>query len=124
MGDVLDPLANALLAPTPWQAHSLPELAASAEMPVWYALLAASLVGWRASPRQPLFVICLVLYGVANWLVLAASEGNIGNLLRHRLLLDPVLLILGAAGIDCIWAWARSARGHARLVPARASTRD
>jgi hypothetical protein len=103
VGDLLDPLGYALLAPAPWQARTLPEFGASAEMPVWYVLLAASTLAWRASRGQRLFVICLVVYGVANWLVLAATEGNLGNLLRHRLMLDPVLLMLGGAGL----AWLR-----------------
>ncbi|MCA1648578.1 MAG: hypothetical protein LC797_24990 [Chloroflexi bacterium] len=123
--DVVAPLGYALLSPTPWQAHSFTELAASAEMPIWYVLLAASCLAWRAAvpdPRQRLFVACLVVYGLANWLVLAASEGNVGNLLRHRLTLDPVLLILGGAGVE--WLWRRSGRPFpihlpAPLVPAR-----
>jgi hypothetical protein len=105
VGDVIDPLGYALLAPAPWQAQSRPELAASAEMAVWYVLLVASLFAWRAAPRQPMFLLLLIAYGVANWLILAAVEGNLGNLLRHRLMLDPVLLILGGAGLD--WLWSR-----------------
>jgi hypothetical protein len=105
--DVIDPLGYALLAPTPWQAQSTQELAASAEMIVWDVLLVGSFFGWRAGPRQPLFVLVLIAYGVANWLILAAVEGNVGNLLRHRLMLDPVLLILGVAGLDWIWCQLR-----------------
>jgi 4-amino-4-deoxy-L-arabinose transferase-like glycosyltransferase len=109
--DVLDPLGYALLSPAPWQAQSLTEVGASAEMPVWYVLLIASLFGVQALPRssdtgQRLFVVCLVVYGVANWLILAAVEGNLGNLLRHRLMLDTTLLILGGAGLE--WLWMRS----------------
>jgi hypothetical protein len=107
VGDVIDPLGYALLAPAPWQAQSRADLAASAEMPVWYVLLAASFFAWRTAPRQRLFAVCLVIYGVGNWLILAAVEGNLGNLLRHRLILDPVLLILGAAGLE--WLWVRLA---------------
>jgi hypothetical protein len=100
-------------------------LGAAAEMPVWYVLLGASLLAWRSAPRQPFFVVCLAAYGVANWLVLAASEGNLGNLLRHRLTLDPVLLILGAAGLE--WLWGRagrplSSRFPSALAVARAET--
>jgi len=101
--DVLDPLGYALLAPTPWQAQSTQEQAASAEMLVWDLLLLGSLFAWRAAPRQVLFFAGLVAYGLANWLVLAAVEGNVGNLLRHRLMLDPILLILGVAGLDWLW---------------------
>ena len=108
MTDVVDPLGYALLAPAPWQAGGLLELAASAEMTVWYVLLLASVFAFRDSPRQPLFLLALIVYGVANWLILAAVEGNVGNLLRHRSMLDPVLLILGAAGLE--WAWLRLRR--------------
>ena len=107
-GDVLDPLGYALLAPAPWQAQSKTELAASAEMPLWYVLLAASLLGWRAAPRPRVFVACLVVYAVANWLILAAVEGNLGNLLRHRLTLDACLLILGGPGLHRAWLRLRS----------------
>jgi hypothetical protein len=100
MGDVLEPLAYGLLAPAPWQAETRTELAASGEMLIWYVLLVASFFAWRAAPRQRLFVLCLAAYGVANWLVLATTEGNLGNLLRHRLLLYPTLLILGGAGLE------------------------
>jgi hypothetical protein len=107
-GDVLNPLGFALLAPAPWQAQGLMELGASAEMPVWYVLLVASFFAVRGRSRQPLFLACVVLYGVANWLILAAVEGNLGNLLRHRLMLDPALLIMGGAGLD--WLWGRRSR--------------
>jgi hypothetical protein len=103
VGDVIDPLGYALLAPTPWQAQNLSEQAASAEMVVWYVLLVGALFAWRAAPRQRLFTLGLIAYGVANWLILAAVEGNVGNLLRHRLMLDPVLLILGLAGLEWLW---------------------
>jgi hypothetical protein len=129
VGDVLDPLGYALFAPTPWQAQGSFELAASAEMAIWDVLLVASFVPifGRAAPKNRLFLVCLVAYGVANWLVLAAVEGNVGNLLRHRLMLDPVLLILGAAGLDWLWltgrgsAVARSAvlRRQPRMQPIR-----
>ena len=87
-------------------------------MPVWYVLLAASCLAWRASgadPRQRVFVVCLLAYGIANWLVLAASEGNVGNLLRHRLMLDPVLLIFGGAGLE--WLWVRAGRPFSTRLP-------
>ena len=75
---------------------------------------AASLFAWRAAPRQRLFVCCLAAYGIANWLILAAVEGNLGNLLRHRLTLDACLLILGGAGLE--WMWMRVARSATALT--------
>ncbi len=123
--DVIKPLGYALLSPAPWQARSVSELGASAEMPIWYVLIAASCLAGQATladPRQRLFALCLVAYGLANWLILAASEGNVGNLLRHRLMLDPVLLIFGGAGLE--WLWVRAGRPFSTrlsgsLVPAR-----
>ena len=117
VGDIFEPLGYALFAPTPWQARSTSEFAASAEMIVWYILTVTSLLAWRAAPRLPLFVTLLAGYAIANWLVLATAEGNIGNLLRHRLLLDPALLILGGAG--ALWLWERSGRPLAARVPRR-----
>jgi hypothetical protein len=114
VGDIFEPLGYALLAPAPWQARSLTEFGASLEMAVWYVLLGTSCLAWVATPRQRLFVACLAVYGIANWLLLAATEGNLGNLLRHRLMLDPILLILGGAGLD--WLWVRSGRPFGRRV--------
>jgi 4-amino-4-deoxy-L-arabinose transferase-like glycosyltransferase len=103
MDDVVDPLGYALLSPAPWQARSLTELAASGEMLIWYGLIVGSLVAWRAAPQQRLFILCVVAFGVANWIVLAVSEGNLGNLLRHRVALAPSLLVLGAGGLEWLW---------------------
>ncbi len=114
--DILDPLGYALLAPAPWQAHGLTELGASGEMLGWYVLLGASLFAWRQPGRQDRFLVCLVIFGLVNLLALAASEGNLGNLLRHRLILAPTLLVLGAAGLD--WLWQRPGRGWPSHVPA------
>jgi hypothetical protein len=105
LGDVLPPLGFALLSPAPWQAHGLRELAASGEMLVWYALLAAALFTTRARPQQPWFLVCLLVYGLATWAALAASEGNLGNLLRHRVMLTPTLLVLGSGGLVWLTRW-------------------
>jgi hypothetical protein len=104
MDDVINPLGYALLSPAPWQARSLTELAASGEMLIWYALIVGSLVVWRAPPQQRLFMACIMAYGIANWIVLAVSEGNLGNLLRHRVALAPSLLVLGAGGLEWLWS--------------------
>ena len=102
--DIVDPLGFALLAPAPWQARTKMELGASLEMLlVWYGLLAASLLAWPPRDGQRLFVACLILYALGNWVVLAVSEGNLGNLVRHRLTLAPALLLLGTAGLEHLW---------------------
>jgi 4-amino-4-deoxy-L-arabinose transferase-like glycosyltransferase len=113
VGDIVDPLAFAALAPAPWQARSTLELGASAEMVfVWYPLLVASVFARPNGRHTRLFIACLLAYAVANWLVLAASEGNLGNLVRHRMMLAPVLLVLGCAGLES--AWQRAGRPFPR----------
>jgi 4-amino-4-deoxy-L-arabinose transferase-like glycosyltransferase len=116
-GDVVEPLAFSLLAPAPWQARSPLELGAAAEMlVVWYPLLVLALLARPANAGQRLFLACLIIYAFANWLVLAASEGNLGNLVRHRLMLVPTLLLLGAAGLDQLSKsrrWRRRGQGSA-----------
>jgi hypothetical protein len=102
--DVVDPLGYALLSPAPWQARSLTELAASGEMLIWYALIVGSILVWRAPSHQRLFMVCVLAYGIANWIVLAVSEGNLGNLLRHRVALAPALLVLGSGGLEWLFA--------------------
>jgi hypothetical protein len=74
-------------------------------MLIWYALIVGSIAVWRAPlhQHQRLFVVCVLAYGVANWIVLAVSEGNLGNLLRHRVALAPSLLIMGAGGLEWLW---------------------
>jgi hypothetical protein len=108
LGDVVDPFGYALFSPAPWQVRSLRDAAASGEMLIWYALMACGVLAWRLQPRQRLFLVCLALYGLGNWLVLAASEGNLGNLLRHRLMLVPTLLVYSSAGL--VWLWPRASR--------------
>jgi hypothetical protein len=100
---IVDSLGFALLAPAPWQAHGLRELMAGVEMLIWYALLVGAAFSWAARPRQPLFAGVLALYGLAIWVLLALTEGNLGNLLRHRVMLAPPLLVLGGAGLLRMW---------------------
>jgi hypothetical protein len=102
---IVESLGFALLAPAAWQAHDLRELVAGVEMLVWYVLLVGAAFSWAARPRQPIFASVLALYGLAIWVLLALTEGNLGNLLRHRLMLDATLLILGSAGLE--WLWCR-----------------
>ncbi len=120
--DVLGPLAATLLYPLPWEAESLRDLAAAGEMPIWYALLAASLVALARPSRSDGTAYLLVGFGLLTWALLAASEGNVGNLVRHRMLLDPTVVVLGSVGTLRAWAWLARRRGRraaATSVPER-----
>jgi hypothetical protein len=108
---IVETLGFALLAPAPWQARGLRELAAGGEMLIWYVLLVGAAFSWAARPRQPMFASVLGLYGLAIWLLLAATEGNLGNLLRHRTMLAPPVLVLGGAGL--LWMWSATVHWRA-----------
>lgn len=99
-------LGFAVLAPAPWQVRSPGELAAGAEVLLWYVLLAGAAVSWRGRPRVPLFAAAMAFYGGATWVGLATTDGNLGNLLRHRTMLTPPLLVLGLGGLSAaVAAW-------------------
>jgi hypothetical protein len=113
--DVLRPMQVALLSPAPWQVHSLRDLGVSAEMLIWYVFIVGSVVAWAARPRERLYVGLVALYGVTTWLLLGLAEGNLGNLLRHRMMLVPTFLILGGGGLSWLWARLRGLHVPARL---------
>lgn len=103
--DLARQLAFALFAPTPWSANGTFEAAAAVETLVWDGLLVGALFGWRTRPRDGIFVLVLGAYGLTTWLGLALTEGNVGNLIRHRTMLAPPLLLLGAAGLERAWRY-------------------
>ncbi len=110
--DLLEPLAFGLLAPAPWQVRSTRDLVASAEMGIWYVFILATAVGLAAPVRDRQTPALLLLYGLATWLLLAFSEGNLGNLVRHRIMLAPALLVLGSPGLVHAWRRIVAARAH------------
>lgn len=121
ISDLVEPLGFALFAPAPWQARSMRDLLASGEMLIWYAATLLGLVSWVQRPRQPLFALVIALYGGATLLLLAFAEGNLGNLLRHRMMLTPTYALLGAAGGSWLWSLRtrQSARDGRDAQPAR-----
>lgn len=113
MSDVIEPLGFALLAPAPWQARGTRDLLASGEMLLVYALLVGCAASAFARPRIPTFALALALYATATWLMLAFAEGNLGNLLRHRMMLLPTTFVLGGGGL----LWLLSRTPLARRLP-------
>jgi len=85
-----------LIRPLPFQAHGLTQLASSLENTFLVALL---IVSWRrlasaftAMRRHP-YLLLVALYSLV-WIILFASIGNLGILVRERTSLLPLLLVL------------------------------
>ena len=85
-----------LVRPLPFQAHGLTQLASSLENSFLVALF---VVSWRrvgsalkAIRRHP-YLLVAALYSLV-WIVLFASIGNLGILVRERTSLLPLLLVL------------------------------
>lgn len=101
-----------LLGPTPWEARSGSARAVMPEMLIWYGLLLAALVGLFVALRRHWRDLVLPLGLAAGWMVaLALSEGNTGNIFRHRSQFMPFVFLLSAVGLQWIWA-----RWQSRMV--------
>lgn len=87
-------------APFPPLARTLGDVAMIPEMLLWYLCLAFAAVGvvrtWRegrlAQLAYPLMIL-FMLFGL-----LSLVEGNVGTLVRHRAMVVPFVVILGAIG--------------------------
>jgi dolichyl-phosphate-mannose-protein mannosyltransferase len=95
-----------LFGPTPWEARSGNARAVIPDMLAWYAMLAAAVVGLAVVVRSRWRDLVLPLGFTAAWTVaLALTEGNTGNIYRHRAMFMPFVFLLSAAGL--VWVWDR-----------------
>src|SRR5438477_11595324 len=79
-------------------------MAAIPEMLAWYALLAAAVLGLKLSFRRHWRDLVLPMGFAAGWVVaLALSEGNTGNIFRHRSMFMPFVFLLAAVGLLQLW---------------------
>lgn len=89
--------------PLPWQMRSRSELAFMPEHVFWYLMLAALpfgvVAGWRINP---LGTALLLGFALPTAIVVAATNGNVGTLLRMRGLVTPYLAWLSAVGFCAI----------------------
>ena len=92
--------ASFALTPLPWDVRSRGELALLPEHMIWYVMLVLSpiglLAGWK---RSPLLTCMLVGYAIPTAAVIAATNGNVGTLLRLRALVTPQLVWVSAIGL-------------------------
>lgn len=109
-----------IFGPTPWEARSPFAQAVIPEMLVWYVLLAAALLGLGLVCRQSWRDLALPLVFSGGWLLaLALTEGNTGNIFRHRGMILPFTFLLSAVGL--LWVWdrwrlGRRVAGRARMM--------
>jgi len=87
------------VTPWPWEMRSIRELAFLPEHMVWYLLIVALPFGivpaWRSSPLATALLLGLAIPTAA---VVAATNGNVGTLLRMRGLVTPFVVWISAAG--------------------------
>jgi len=88
-----------LTVPLPWEIESRSALAFLPEQMVWYVLLLLLPFGVIAGLRRDALLTCVLLaHGTASALMVAASGGNVGTLVRHRGLALPYLVWLSGLG--------------------------
>ncbi|RJX31646.1 MAG: hypothetical protein C4525_11675 [Desulfarculus sp.] len=118
-------LRNLFLFPDPWQrwpssaGNDLLRLAITAQALLWYALLAAAVLGLVAALRRRLRPACLLLFWVLGiGLLLAVVVTNLGTLYRLRdLVMLPLLTVVSLRPFVWLGNWvalagpARSATG-------------
>jgi hypothetical protein len=107
-----------LLGPTPWDAPTPMARAVIPEMLIWYGLLAAALAGLIQSARRSWRDLVLPLGFTAAWIVaLALTEGNTGNIFRHRSQFLPFVFLLSAVGLPWLWErWQARRQVSARVA--------
>ena len=103
-----------LFGPTPWTARSGAARAVIPEMLLWYGLLAAAVAGLLSTFKTRWRDLILPLGFAAAWIVaLALTEGNTGNIFRHRSQFMPFIFMMSAVGLPWFWSQYRARRAAA-----------
>jgi hypothetical protein len=88
-----------LLVPLPWQMETRGELVYLPEQLLWYTLLLLAPIGMIAAiERDRMVASLLVAYVLPTAAVVALTTGNVGTLIRHRTLIVPFVVWVGAIG--------------------------
>jgi hypothetical protein len=78
-------------------------------MLVWYGVLATAALGVILVFRRSWRDLVLPAGFTAGWiLALALTEGNTGNIFRHRSQFMPYVFLLAAVGLSWLWSRWRS----------------
>jgi hypothetical protein len=102
-------------APLPWEAQSTAAVTYLPEQIVWYFVVALLPFGIVSCLRRDALLTCLMLgVGAVAMFGIALSSGNVGTLVRLRVLAWPYFATLSAVGLcDVFAAAARPRRGLA-----------
>jgi hypothetical protein len=111
-------VANMLIQPTPFGLTSLKEAALLPDAAFWYVVVVASCIGlYRASRKRQWNVLVPAVYTALVIVALALIENNVFTLVRHRAMVLPTVIALGAPILLGIWLWAsRRWRGSSEQV--------
>jgi len=95
--------ASYLVVPLPWQMATRGELIYLPEQIVWYGLLLVAPLGVIvAARRNRTAASLLVAYLVPTAAAVAMTTGNVGTLIRHRTLIVPFVVWIGAMGLASV----------------------
>jgi hypothetical protein len=115
---VVRAVVSFVFVPLPWDVHSRGELVYLPEHVLWLALVALTPVGLVAGLRRdPLLTGTLAGYALASAMAVALTSGNVGTLIRHRALVTPFVVWIGALG-GCVALEAIARRSRADAAPA------
>jgi len=116
-------LLTVIAAPAPWAVETAQDRLALGLLPTWYAAVVLGSVGLaRAWPFRGRLLALPAAYLVTTLVYLALSDSAVGILLRHRLMVLPLLLPPAAYAVVRfgVWDWLarrQTLHGWRRLVP-------
>ena len=89
-----------VVVPVPWRVGSASELAMIPQQLAWYLFVAAAIAGAAIGLRRDAWLTCILAgYALAGLAIIAPNSGNVGTLVRHRDMIVPFVLWLGALGL-------------------------
>lgn len=101
-----------LFVPKPWAPATPSDIVMIPQQLVWYLLLVCAGPGVVAGFRRDALLTGLLLGCVlAGIVVIAPASGNVGTLIRHRDMIVPILVWIGALGVVVTLRWCA---GHVR----------
>jgi hypothetical protein len=111
---VLRAVVAATVMPLPWQAQTMLLRAYVPEHVVWLLLVALLPFGvWAAARREPAGSFVMAAYIAVMFVGVALRSGNVGTLARHRGLVLPFVICMGAVAV-CHLLWRLAERAEAR----------
>ncbi len=116
---VLRALVAALVVPLPWQAETRMLKAYLPEHVLWLVLAALLPLGvWAGARRHPEATFIMAAYVAVMFTGVALRSGNVGTLVRHRGLVLPFVICLGAVAVcHVLWRLAATTSAQQGSMP-------